>query len=290
MTYSVVGAPAVGFDLARLPGGARVASVLRTALTADASAVAALSSCHPGPVRASWWHACTRVPADSLQDVLPAVAPALGDTAASGALLHRLESGLLGDLDALDRLVRHDLLDWTWIHAGAVSTQDPVAADAADVLVDAAVAAFAGDEVDATTRRAMTVPFLSARPGIRDESVPVGVEDVDARLDRLARADDRTRAAWRAVVDDRRRSTAQWAPAMHQATWALAVAERLRPAFDAQMAAVAAFARAGFTAHDAAYGVWNAVSGVVQASMVGDLLPAADADVLLAPWRAVHGD
>lgn len=289
MTYSVVGAPAVGFDLARLPGGARVAAVLRTALAADAPALAALASCHPGPVRASWWHACTSTPAELLGDVLPQVAPALGDTAASGVLLHRLETGLLGDLPALDRLVRHDLLDASWIHAGAVSTQDPVAADASDVLVDAAAAAYAGDGVDAATRRAMTVPFLAARPAIRDESVPVGVEDVDARLDRLAHADESVRAAWRAVVDDRRRSTAQWAPAMHQATWALSVAERLRPAFDAQMAAVAAFARAGFTAHDAAYGVWNAVSGVVQAAMVGDLLPAADADVLLAPWRAVHG-
>lgn len=289
MTYSLVGAPAVGFDLSRLAGGARVAAVLRTALVTDTTSVAALAARHPGPVRAAWWDACTTDPAEPLGSVLPDVAPQLGDAAASGVLLHRLESGLLGDLDALDRLVRHDLLDWSWIHAGPVSAQDPLAADAADVLVDAAAAAFA-DEVDAGTRRAMTLPFLGAKVPLRDESVPVGVEDVDVRLDRLAHADEHVRAAWRSVVDSRRRSTARWAPAMHQATWALAVSDRLRPAFDAQMAAVDAFSRAGFTAHDAAYGVWNALSGVVQAAMVGDLLPAADADVLLAPWRAVHGD
>lgn len=290
MTYSLVGAPAVGFDLSRLAGGPRVAAVLRTALAADASVVSALAARHPGPVRAAWWDACTARPAEPLGSVLPDVAPQLGDAAASGVLLHRLESGLLGDLAALDRLVRHELLDWSWIHAGPVSAQDPLAAEAADVLVDAAAAAYAGDEVEADARRAMTLPFLGAKVPLHDESVPVGVEDVDVRLDRLAHADEEVRAAWRSVVDARRRSTARWAPAMHQATWALAVADRLRPAFDAQMAAVDAFARAGFTAHDAAYGVWNALSGVVQAAMVGDLLPAADADVLLAPWRAVHGD
>ncbi len=289
MTYSVVGAPAVGFDLARLPGGARVAAVLRTAVNGDAGLLAALAPQHPGTVREQWHAACAERSGELLGDVLPDVAPTLGDAAASGALLHRLETGLLGDPDALDRLVRHDLLDWTWIHAGPVSTQDPVAAEAADVLVDAATAAYADAAVPGDVRRAMSLPFLGAKVALRDASVPTGVEDVDVRLDRLAHADEEVRAAWRAVVETNRRSTARWAPAMHQATWALSVANRLRPAFDAQMAAVGAFARAGFTARDAAYGVWNAVSGVVQAAMVGDLLPTEDADVLLAPWRAVHG-
>ena len=44
----------------------------------------------------------------------------------------------------------------------------------------------------------------------------------------------------------------------------------------------------GFTPRDAAYGVWNAIVGVLQARVVGDLLPSAEAYVLLRPWRAVH--
>ena len=75
---------------------------------------------------------------------------------------------------------------------------------------------------------------------------------------------------------------------MHQATWALSITERLRLACDAQLAGVIAFGRAGFTARDASYGVWNALSGVLQASAVGDLLSADDADVLRRPWRAVY--
>jgi hypothetical protein len=118
--------------------------------------------------------------------------------------------------------------------------------------------------------------------------VPTGVPDVDEVLTVLSGADDAVRRRWRDVVDDLRSHTAAWAPAMHQATWALSLTDRLRLACDAQLAGVIAFRRAGFEARDAAYGVWNAVSGVLQASAVGDVLPAADADVLLRPWRAVH--
>jgi hypothetical protein len=75
---------------------------------------------------------------------------------------------------------------------------------------------------------------------------------------------------------------------MHEATWALRLADRLRLAADAQLAAADAFLAAGFTARDAAYGVWNAVSGSVQALVAADLLPVRDSDVLLACWRRVH--
>ncbi len=76
---------------------------------------------------------------------------------------------------------------------------------------------------------------------------------------------------------------------MHEATGALGVVDRLHLAADAQLAAAEAFLAAGFTTQDAAYGVWNAVSGSVQAVVSGDLLPAASAHVLLRCWRRVHG-
>jgi hypothetical protein len=204
-------------------------------------------------------------------------------------LLRRLEAGLLGDANALDRLVRHELLDWTWLHSGSLSVQDPVAAEAADVLSDAALCGYLRDRLPESARRAMAVPFLRAGVPSRDATVATGVPEVDQVLAVLAGADDGVRRRWRQVVDELRTHTTQWAPAMHQATWALSLTERLRLACDAQLAGVIAFDRAGFTAKDASYGVWNSLSGVLQASAVGDLLSAADADVLLRPWREVYG-
>ncbi|MDF1602348.1 hypothetical protein [Nocardioides sp. YIM 152315] len=290
MAYSVVGGPALGFDLARLSGGAQVAGVLRLALAAGPNDLDRLAGSHPGAgVREEWRRAY--VPATDTESVvatLPLAGAAL-EEAASGetALLRRLETSLLGDAHALDRMVRRDLLDWTWLHSGPVAVQDPAASLAADVLADAATSAYLRDRLAPELRRAMAAPFVkSGLAGAPD--LHTGLPGLDERLATFAAADEEVRRAWRRVVDEQRVHTAQWAPAMHQATWALSLSERLRPACDAQLAGVMAFARAGFTGRDAAYGVWNAWSGVVQASLVTDLLPADDATVLLRVWNAVH--
>jgi hypothetical protein len=290
VAYSVVGGPALGFDLARLPGGALVAGVLRTALAAGADDLDRLAACHPGAgAREAWRRAY--VPAadtESAVATLPLACTALEEAAAGEtALLRRLETGLLGDVHALDRMVRREVLDWTWLHSGPVAVQDPVASLAADVLVDAATSAYLRDRLAAELRRAMATPFV--RSGLaRGPELATGLPELDDRLTMFAASDDESRRSWRRVVDRLRVHTAEWAPAMHQATWALSLSERLRPACDAQLAAVIAFADGGFTARDAAYGVWNAWSGTVQASLVADLLPAADATVLLRAWTAVH--
>lgn len=294
MRYSVVGAPALGFDLTRLRGGRQVAAVLRAAQRAAPEDLERLAARHPGDdVRAGWRRACARAEADTetLSDVLPLAGEAL-EAAALGetALLRRLETSLLGDLHALDGLVRRDLLDWTWLHSGAMAVQDPTASQAADVLVDAALGGYLRDRLSQDVRRAMAAPFLGSGLAARDEPAPTGVDRVDRMLAVLAAADPVGRQRWRRVVDDLRVHTAQWAPAMHQATWALSLAERLRLGCDVQLAGVIAFRDGGFSAHDAAYGVWNAVAGALQATVVGDLLPTDEAGVLLRPWRVVYGE
>jgi hypothetical protein len=292
----VIGAPALGFDLARLPGGSQVAEVLRVAIAATPADVERLADCHPGAgAREEWRRACAEAAAStsSMRDALPLAGAAIEEAAAGEtALLRRLETSLLGDADALDRLVRHDLLDWTWLSSGPVAVQDPAASLAADVLVDAATSAYLRESLPGELRRAMAAPYVrAALPGPYDgDVVTVGLPDVDARLASFAGTDGATRAAWRRTVDELRVHTAQWAPAMHQATWALSLSDRLIAACDAQLAGVIAFDRGGFTAQDAAYGVWNAWAGVVQATAVSDLLAAADAAVLLRPWRAVHAE
>jgi hypothetical protein len=279
--YSVVGGPALGFDLARLAGGDQVAAVLRAALAAGPDELERLAACHPGATpRAAWARACAAVPGGASYDDTIG-----GET----ALLRRLETSLLGDEHALDRFVRRDVLDWTWLHSGPMAVQDPVAADAADVLADAAVGGYLRGRLGDDDRRAMAAPFVRAGLPARDDAAPTGIAEVDRLLDVLAGADEPARRAWRDVVDGFRLHTAQWAPAMHQATWALSMTERLRLSCDVHLSGVLAFRRAGFTARDAAYGVWNAVAGVLQATAVGDLLPAPEAEVLLRPWRRVYG-
>lgn len=289
MAYSVVGGPALGFDLARLPGGAQVADVLRVALAVGPDDLGRLADCHPGAgAREEWRRAClSAADTESAAATLGLAGAALEEAAAGEtALLRRLESGLLGDVHALGRMIRRDVLDWTWLHSGAVAAQDPVASLAADVLCDAAASAYLRDRLAPDLRRAMAAPFV--RSGLRLPELATGLPELDRRLTGFSGCDDDARRAWRRVVDELRVHTAEWAPAMHRATWALSVADRLRSGCDAQLAAVIAFGAAGFTGRDAAYGVWNAWSGTVQATLVADLLPEPDAGVLMRAWRAVH--
>lgn len=295
MPYSLVGGHALGFDLARLGRGRQAAAVLRTALTADVADLDRWATHHPGAVaRSSWLRATARADAraETVRNVLPLAGAAVEEAVTTGAstLLRRLETSLLGDTHTLDHFIRHDLLDWTWIHSGPMSVQDPTASAAADVLADAATSGYLGDRLDAGVRRAMVVPYLKAELPTRDETAATGMARVDRVLDRLSAGDESVRSAWRRVVDEQRLRTAQWAPAMHQASWAASMSGRLRLACDVQLAGVIAFQLAGLTPRDAAYGVWNAVSGVLQAVVMVDLLPATAASVLVRPWHLVYGE
>jgi hypothetical protein len=291
VTYSLVNAPALAYDLVRLPHGLQAGQVVRTALACGPDELSALAARHPGPHRAHRWGevmvAGSREPLRRTVHLADeAVGSALaGDTATSTALVRRLERAALGDVAALDRMLRHDVLDWTWLACGDIAVQDPEASAACDVLADAAASAYCSEVLDDATRRSMAAPYLATRP-----SPPrlTGHEVVDAALSHLAGTDEEGRRRWRRAVDQQRPGTATWAPAMHEATWALSLAGRLRLAADAQLAAAEAFSAAGFTPRDAAYGVWNAVSGSVQALVAADLLPGPDADLLLACWRRVH--
>ncbi|MBJ7358814.1 hypothetical protein [Nocardioides sp.] len=292
MPYTHVAAPALGFDLARLVGGERTATVLRGALAATPSDLARLAGLHPGAEARDRWRQAWAVRHAAAPQLLVEVLPLAGAALAGAArgettLLRRLERSLLGDATALDRLVRHELLDWTWVHSGSTAVQDPTATAAADVLVDAAVSSYLQATLPADLRRAMATALVRSRVSLPTEPGGTGVPGADQRLAGLAGADESARRAWRRVVDELRATTAQWAPAMHQATQAVATSDRLRTATDVQLAGVIAFHRSGFTARDAAYGVWNAVSGVLQAAVAEDLLPGSAAEVLLRPWRLV---
>ncbi|WP_426246004.1 hypothetical protein [Nocardioides sp. LHG3406-4] len=294
MRYSVVGAATLGFDLTRLEHGTRVAGVLRAALACGPEELEQLAAAHPGPQarRARQAELQTALfEREALADLLPQAGRAFEESlGGSSPTLRRLEAGLLGDPAGIDHLVRHDILDWTWLRSGSTSVQDPVAADAADVLSDAAVAAYLRSSTRPDLWSEMSAPLESSGIEPVESLLIAGVPTVSAMLQELALADDELLARWRRVVADVRGRTAQWAPAMHRTSWALSLAERLRLAADVQLAGVIAFSRSGLTASDAAYGAWNALTGVLQAQLVSDLLPDVDADVLMRPWRQVRAE
>lgn len=289
MPYTLVSSPALAFDLVRLPDGPAAASVLRVALQADDEQVSLLSARHPGPHRASRWDRLVADPRATASGTIHLDAPALaaaatGDTVSSTVLRSRLETVALGHLDALDRFVRHEALESTWISSGDLAVQDPDGSLAADVLADAVAASCCACVLGSAEREALLAPFQAARIAPEPST---GHGPADALLARLGASDAASRTAWRAASCTHLGDPAGWAAGMHEATWALTLSGRLRLAADAQLAAVAAFRRSGLTASDATQGVWNAVSGALHATLVADLVEPRLVAVLTAPLRAV---
>ena len=294
MTYSLVSAGSLGFDLARLPGGTGTTQVLLDALACDDADLAALAAAHPGPGRAERWARVLGAGQEvSAGSALRLAGPALdltaaGDLAGGRDLITRLARAPLGDLAALDRLVRHDVLSWTWSTADDVAVQRAEHTRAADVLVDAAASAYASRWLGDDLRRELCAPYLSARSG-RVLAEDVGPAPVRGVLRELRGWDAADRASWRAAVDLLRPHTGAWTTSMHEASWAVHLAGRLRTAAEAQLHGVLAFDAAGLGPEDAAYGSWNALSGVLQALSVTDLLADEHLDVLLRPWVVARG-
>jgi len=293
MPYSLVSAGSIGFDLTRLPGGTGVADVLLDALACGPERLGVLAAAHAGPGRGERWQRVVEAAGElSAGSALRLAAPAMGlaaagDVAGAGDLVTRLAGAPLGDLGALDRLLRHDVLSWTWRTADGVGVQAEEHTRAADVLVDAAASAYASRWLPDELRRQLCTPYLSARPETPQEDGPVTVRAV---LRDLQGWDGDDRASWRAAVDLLRPTTGRWTASMHEASWAVHLSGRLRAAAEAQLRGVLAFGLAGFGAQDAAYGSWNALSGVLQGLSVADLLPDEHLDVLLRPWRVARGE
>ncbi|ABS01808.1 hypothetical protein FHR75_001836 [Kineococcus radiotolerans] len=307
MHYSLVSSPVLGFDLVRLPAGDSAAEVLLRALDCGPREIDVLAARHDPATRTAAWDAvrtaCDGVP--QLTDVLHQVANGLArdDFAdeVSGARVERgvvrvLQTSTIADADALVRLVHHDVFDWTWsapLEGGPrLRTED--AGRAADVLADAAVSAYLGDRLPDHARRVLAHPYLQAcrdlaplpeRPTGLGEA-QAGVERV---LDRLRRLDGTDRACLRAVAAASRPGAGEWAGAVHDASWAVHLSDRVRTAAVAQLLAVRAFRAGGLDAADGAEGLWNVVSGVVHAEVVADLLSSDARAVLLRPWEAAFG-
>lgn len=295
MTYTMVSMTGLGFDLVRLPGGSGVADVLLSAMHSTDADLEVLAGAHPGAARAARWDdvrlaAATR---PALRSTLQVAGEVLDGIATGGAqgrsVLTMLAHAPLGDLPSLDRVLRHDLLERTWVVVDGVGVRQQRDELAGDVLVDAAASAYCSELLDDPARRALAAAFLAAR---RQGAAPVvAVPDgpVGRVLADVATWSGEDRASWRTAVDLVRTGTPEWSDAMHEASWAAHLSDRTRGAAQVQLHGVRAFADAGLSAQDAASGSWNALSGVLQALTVSDLLADGEAQVLLRPWLIARG-
>ncbi|GAA2647749.1 hypothetical protein [Paractinoplanes durhamensis] len=284
--YSLVSAPVLGFDLTRLAGGSATAEVVLRGLRLQKDDLQILAERLPdegirGPLWVEVESAARRMP--SLKGM------SKEDPAGSLALVERAP---IGSVDALLTCLRYDVMAWTWSGTGREAQQTETASAATALLCDAAVASYLREVLDNDSRRMLGAGWVSAM-----RKLPAGAPidlgphhyTVSALLDRLRslRAKDVSRLT--ASAEDARRNAGGWSPAVHSASWAAYLSDRVRTAAAAQMLLVQAVDTADIPLADRAGGVWNMLSGAVQALVVRDLLDTSTAHRLLAPVVAALG-
>src|SRR2546430_5498830 len=285
--YSLVSAPVLGFDLTRLPGGAATAEVLLRALLLTAADLPILAERLPDEdVRGPLWLAV-----ESAGRQVPTLRglAAQDDPVRAMALVQRAP---IGTLDALLHCVRHDVLAWTWRTRELTAQQDETAERATGVLCDAVVSAYLRDHLPAPVRRSLAAGWVAAvrqLPG--NPPIDLGPHHyaVTALLDRVRTLSSADVARMVRASDDSRRAPSGWATAVHSASWAGYLSGRIRTAAAAQLLLVQAVDTGAVPLADRAGGVWNLLSGAVQALVVPGLLDTATAHPLLAPAPAALG-
>jgi hypothetical protein len=284
--YSLVSAPVLGFDLTRLEGGPAAAEFMLRALRLQSGDLPVLAERLPDEnVRGPLW-----VEVESAARRMPTLKGMSKDDPAGNLAL--VERAPIGSVDALLTCLRYDVMSWTWEGTGRDARQSEDAAAATALLCDAAVASYLREVLDEDTRRRLGAGWVSAvRKLPAGAPIDLGPHHytVSALLDRLRtlRPEDRQRVS--TAADDARRNTAGWSPAVHSASWAAYLSDRVRTAAAAQMLLVQAVDTADIPLADRAGGVWNMLSGAVQALVVRDLLDTATAHRLLAPVVAALG-
>jgi hypothetical protein len=293
--YSLVSAPVLGFDLTRLDGGAAAADVLLRALTVRADDLPSIAAAQPDEwSRVGHWldvDSAARTRRRVATGATKAEAGAGSGAAELTETLAALERAPIGTVDGLIHLVRHDIFDWTWRrHAGGLSQIKP-ADRAVAVVCDAAAAAYLWEMLPDGTRRDLTAPWLAALATLPQREVDLGPQAtaVNALIERVSRLSPQVVRKLGAASGKARPALADWAQAVHSASWSVFVAGRVRASAAAQLMLVQAVENARVPVADRAGGVWNLLSGAVQALVVRDVLDGPTLYRLLDPVVSVLG-
>jgi hypothetical protein len=284
--YSLVSAPVLGFDLTRLSGGSATAEVVLRGLRLQTADLPILAERLPDEgVRGPLW-----VAIESAARQMPSLKGMSKDDPAGNLAL--VERAPIGSVDALLTCLRYDVMAWSWQGQGRDARQSETAAAATALICDAAVASYLRDVLDADSRRMLGAGWVAAMRKL-PAGAPIDLGPhhyaVSALLERLRslRANDLSRLS--SSAEDARQNAGGWSPAVHSASWAAYLSDRVRTAAAAQMLLVQAVDTAAIPLADRAGGVWNMLSGAVQALVVRDLLDTSTAHRLLAPVVAALG-
>lgn len=285
--YSLVSAPVLGFDLTRLDGGAATAEVLLRALCLAAPDLPILAERLPdGDVRAELWLAV-----ESADRQVPTVR-GMSIVEDPQLALNLVQRAPIGSLDGLLHCVRHDVLSWTWSTLDGAAKQDELAVRASGVLCDAVVSGYLRDQLAPEIRRGLAAAWVSAvRKLPTNPPIDLGPHHraITALLDRVRTLRPADTERLLRSSDDSRRSPSGWATAVHSASWAGYLCDRVRTAAAAQLLLVQAIDIGAIPVDARAGGVWNLLSGAVQALVVRDVLDTSTAHRLLAPVLAALG-
>ena len=306
--YSLVSAPVLGFDLTRIDGGAAVADVLLRALALTAEDLATVAAARGDDYdRIAYWldvdsaaRGRRRLATAASSSGSAGTAGSAGATGAGTATakaaktddtedltgrLAALERAPIGTVDGLLHLVRHDVLDWTWRRHPAGLAQIKPADRVSAVVCDAAVAAYLCELLPAETTNGLTAPWYAAVKRLPNRPIDLGPQ-ASAVTSLVERVRNLSGPAVRKLVAASGRSRPalpEWSAAVHSASWSVFVAGRVRAGAAAQLMLVQAVERAGIPVADRAGGVWNLLSGAVQALVVRDVLDGPTLYRLLDP-------
>lgn len=278
--YSLVSAPVLGFDLTRLGGGSAAAEVLLCALALRVEDLPVLAAHRPDEgTRGELW-----VDVSGAARNQPTLRGLAG--APEGEVLGQVEAAPIGSVDALLRCLRYDVLAWTWRGQGRAARQEPDAERATSVLCDAAVASYLRDHLPPLTRRRLAAPWVAAMRRLPpNPPLELGPHHdvVNALLSRMRTIGTADLNRLGRAVHHHGGEPSGWSTAVHSASWAAYLSDRVRTAAAAQLLLVQAVDVGGVPLAVRAGGVWNLLSGAVQALVVRDLLDAGTAHKLLAP-------
>jgi hypothetical protein len=287
--YSLVSAPVLGFDLARLPGGGRVAEVLVRALLVGPEELPVLESVYDdSPERAAAWLDVARAePSTGALQAAMDEARRLASVDDEGAVAAAavLQRTSIGTLERLLACIRHDVFDWTWEQAGGLRLQREEAVHAVAVVCDAAAASYAEEHLTPEVRRRLTAPWVAAQRRLPEGLPELGPQRaaLEALLQRVARLSGPQLVRLARASDRSRVSGLPWSRAIHDASWAVFLSDRVRPAAVAQLLLVQAVRDAGISVEHLALGAWNLLSGCTHALVVRDVIGAEIGRWLLAP-------